>query len=124
MNAQIDRPLIGLLVEREVESTTTWSKFSAESGVSRATMHRLKVGDPRIKQQTLRRIERALSLPFDTLTKVGAHDWEGLSRQGLNGEVVEWLKENATIQRKDSSAKSASKTSRTPTQQGSAPDTV
>lgn len=114
-----DRELIGHFIEREVESRTTWSRFSAESGVSRATLYRLKGGDPKVKQGTLRRIETALSLPFDTLTHVGAHDWDTLSRQGLNGEVIEWLKGMAT-----SSATSASKRSRTPTRQASEPGTV
>lgn len=117
MNEHMDRALIAALVEREVESTTTWSRFSAEAGVSRATMHRLKVGDPRVTQRTLRRIEHALSLPFDSLTQVGVHDWDGLSRQGLNGEVIEWLK-NKTTQSGSSSATDASSTSKTRSRRG------
>ena len=70
-----DRRLVGLFVEREIESRMSWARFSGESKVSRSTLYRVRDADPRITQPIFRKIERALSLPFDTLTAVAVHDW-------------------------------------------------
>lgn len=91
-----DRELIGRLVEREVESRTSWARFAEAANVSRATLYRVKDGDPRITERILRRIERALALPFDSLSAVGAHDFDGLTAMGIDEGLVIWLKQNAT----------------------------
>lgn len=91
----MDRRLIGLLVEREVESRMSWSHFADLSGVSRATLYRVKEGDPRVTQRVLRQIERALDLPFDALTSVGVHDWISLRNNGLSEELITWLTRGA-----------------------------
>lgn len=96
MEGSRDRELIGRLVEREVESRTSWARFAEASNVSRATLYRVKDGDPRITERILRRIERALALPFDSLSAVGAHDFDGLTAMGLDEGLVIWLRQNAT----------------------------
>lgn len=115
----MDRRLIGLLVEREVESRMNWTDFAEHSGVSRATLHRVKVGDPRVTQRVFRQIERALDLPFDALTAVGVHDWISLEDDGTTQEMITWLKRGAGT---TSSAGSASSTSTKSSQRGSAAD--
>lgn len=95
-----DRWLIGQLVEREVEATTTWSRFAADSKVSRATLYRVKEGDEKITDRTFRRIERALGLPFDTLSSVGAHDFDVLLEIGVDRSLVEWLRRTEAASRR------------------------
>lgn len=91
-----DRTLIGRLVEREVESRMSWAKFATVSGVSRATLYRVKDADPVVTERILRRIERGLGLPFDSLVTVGAHDFDQLEAMGMDAGLVEWLRRVAT----------------------------
>lgn len=91
-----DLRLVGKLVEREVESRMSWSKFATVSGVSRATLYRVKDGDPKITERILRRIERGLGLPFDSLSAVSAHDFDGLTAMGIDRGLVIWLQQTAT----------------------------
>lgn len=93
----MDRALIGQYVSREVESRMSWTDFATQSNVSRATLHRVVQADPRVTIQVFRRIERGLSLPFDTLTTVGVHDWHTLREWGVGEEVLRWLEKKASI---------------------------
>lgn len=92
---QRDRELIGRLIEREVESRMSWTRFAQVSEVSRATLYRVKDGDPTITTRTYRKIERALGLPFDSLSSVSAHDFDVLQRMGMDRGLIAWLREQA-----------------------------
>lgn len=102
MSNNRDRKLIGLLVEREVEGRMSWTAFSQRANVSRATLYRVKEGDPKVTDRTFRRIEKALGLPFDSLSSVGAHDFDVLQQMGMERGLVTWLMHEA---RKSSPAK-------------------
>lgn len=96
MNDNTDRRLVGRYVEHEVEARTSWSKFAGTSGVSRATLYRVKAGDPKVETSTLRKVERGLGLPFDTLDHVGAHRFDELEAVGMAPSVIAWLRREAT----------------------------
>lgn len=86
-----DRRLIGQFLERMVERKHTWSKFAALADVSRASLHRMQTGDPRVTVSTMRKVEEGLSLPFDTFQLVAVHDLGGLRELGIEAGVLEWL---------------------------------
>ena len=90
-----DLTLVGLLVKREVESRMSWQKFAELSGVSRATLYRVQEGDPRITEQTLRKIERGLGLPYESLASVSARDFDVLTEMGMERGLVQWLTRQA-----------------------------
>lgn len=90
-----DRALIGRIIEREMERNPalgTWTALERASQVSRSTLYRARDGDPRIEQRTLKRVEGALGLPYDTLATAGAHDFDGLLEIGVSGELVSWIR--------------------------------
>lgn len=91
MSKRRDRALIGQLVKKEVESRMSWQRFAELSGVSRATLYRVRDADPRVTEQTLRKIERGLDLPYESLESVGAHDFDVLIGQGMERGLVQWL---------------------------------
>lgn len=92
----MDHKLIGLLVARLVEPRMSWDELAHAARVHRSTMYRLRDGDPRVTQRTMRRVESALSLPFDTLTAVGVHDWATLTRENaIDKGMVQWLQGKA-----------------------------
>lgn len=91
MNDGRDRELIAALVKRGVESRMSWQKFAEVSKVSRATLYRVQDADPRVTERTLRRIERGLGLPYESLSSVGAHDFDVLIEQGMDRGLVQWL---------------------------------
>lgn len=91
-----DRKLIGQLLSRMIDRNwPSWATVERESGVSRATLYRIKDADPRILPKTLRRIEGTLGLPYDTFVMVGEHDWDGLAEVGLDAELIAWLQRTA-----------------------------
>ena len=97
MSKRRDRALIGHLVKKEVESRMSWQRFAEISGVSRATLYRVQNADPRVTEQTLRKIERGLDLPYESLSSVGAHDFDVLIGQGMERGLVQWLQSRSEI---------------------------
>lgn len=91
MSGVRDLTLVGLLVKREVESRMSWQKFAELSGVSRATLYRVQEGDPRVTEQTLRKIERGLGFPYESLASVSARDFDVLTEMGMERGLVQWL---------------------------------
>lgn len=92
-----DRHLIGRTVEREVESRGSWTAFAKDSGVSRATLARVRDADERVSVQIMRQIERALSLPFDTFQAIAVHDFQGLREIGVEEGLVRWVERESTV---------------------------
>jgi len=101
----LDRTLIGQYAQREIEARSSVKAFAESSHVSRATLYRVFGADPTISIRTLRQIERALSLPFDTFASLGAHDFDVLAEMGIDEGAIKWLKRQTT-----GSAKTASQT--------------
>lgn len=95
MSTVRDLTLVGLLVKREVESRMSWQKFAELSGVSRATLYRVQEGDPRVTEQTLRKIERGLGFPYESLSSVSARDFDVLTEMGMERGLVQWLTRQA-----------------------------
>lgn len=90
----MDRNLIADVIEhtmRRDPTLGTWSALERASGVSHATMHRVKNASPKVTVGTFQRIEGALGLPVDTLVTVAAHDIEGLHEIGAPAEVIGWV---------------------------------
>lgn len=86
-----DRALVAALVEQAADrSSMSRQQIAKAARLGRATLYRVLGGDPTVEQRTLRRIEQALSLPYDTLTFVAAHDWTMLSEL-LDPELLAWL---------------------------------
>lgn len=104
-----DRELIAAFLEREIDTRGSWNAFAASSGVSRATLYRIREGNPRVTVAKMRQVEKALSLPFDTFQLVAVHDLGGLRELGLSGELVAWLARRI----EGSPARGARSTSRT-----------
>lgn len=67
-------------------------ELASVAGISRASLYRVLGGDPKVAPRTLRRVEAALSLPYDTLTFVAAHDWQTLAEIGAPSELVAWMR--------------------------------
>lgn len=92
---ELDRQLIAEAVEHELYSHPdfrgNWSALERESRVSHSTMSRLKRADERVTTSSMRKIEAALRLPFDTLATIGTHDREGLRELGVSDRLVQWL---------------------------------
>lgn len=93
MSTRRDNALIGLLLKREVESRMSWQKFATLSGLSRATLYRVQAADPSVTEQTLRKVERGLGLPYESLSSVGAHDFDVLIDMGMERGLVRWLEQ-------------------------------
>lgn len=92
---EFDRALIGQFVAREIERRGSWSAFAAHSGLSRATLYRVRDGVPTITFRILRQLEAGLSLPDGSLAAIGAHDWSLLSNM-LTEEMITWLQRRGT----------------------------
>lgn len=92
---ELDRKLIADAVEHELythpDFRGNWSALERESRVSHSTMSRLKRGDERVQSGSMRKIEAALGLPFDTLATIGVHDLDGLRELGVSDALVRWL---------------------------------
>lgn len=92
---ELDRKLIAEAVEHELYSHPdfrgNWSALERESRVSHSTMSRLKRADERVTQSSMRKIEAALRLPFDTLATIGSHDMDGLRELGVDDRLLQWL---------------------------------
>lgn len=94
---RLDRDLIGRVVKREVQrSVGNVSAFAKHAGVSRKTVERVFVGDPRVTFATLDRVEGALGFPRDTLLYVGNRDWHTLAEIGAEPDLIRWVKQEAT----------------------------
>lgn len=90
-----DRALVAALVEQAADrSTLSRQQIAKAAGIGRATLYRVFAGDPTVEQRTLRRVEQALSLPYDTLTFVAVRDWTMLAEL-LDSELVSWLQHRA-----------------------------
>jgi hypothetical protein len=92
---ELDRQLIAAAVEHELfthpDFRGNWSALERESRVSHSTMSRLKRADERVTSASMRKIEAALGLPFDTLATIGAHDLDGLRDLGVSDALLRWL---------------------------------
>jgi hypothetical protein len=92
---ELDRQLIADAVEHELYSHPdfrgNWSALERESRVSHSTMSRLKRADERVTSSSMRKVEAALGLPFDSLATIGAHDMDGLRELGISARLVQWL---------------------------------
>lgn len=92
---QLDRSLIADAVEHELyrhpDFRGNWSILERESRVSHSTMSRLKRADERVTTTSMRKVEAALGLPFDSLTTIGTHDVDGLRELGVGAELIRWL---------------------------------
>ena len=97
MSTRRDRVLIGQLVKKEVESRMSWEVAAKACSVSRATLYRVRDADPRVTEQTLRKIERGLGFPYESLSSVGAHDFDVLIGQGMERGLVQWLQSRSEI---------------------------
>ena len=94
-----DRSLVVAAVEQAVDrSWMTRAQVARAAGVSRATLYRVMAGDPVVEQRTLRRLEAALSLPYDTLTYVSVHDWQTLGELDLPSGLGAWLERQGGAQ--------------------------
>lgn len=90
-----DRALVAALVEQAADrSSMSRQQIAKAAGLGRATFYRVLGGDPTVEQRTLRRVEVALSLPYDTLTFVAARDWTMLAEL-LDSELLAWLRYRA-----------------------------
>lgn len=90
-----NRALIGRFVAHEVESHGSWNKFAVESGVSRATLYRIRDVDPTVTPRIFRQVERGMSLAPDTFATIAVHDWGGLREMGLEEGIIRWLEKQA-----------------------------
>lgn len=91
-----DRRLIGRLLQREVEIRGSWSKFAGASGVSRATLYRVRDADETVTIRIWRQIEAGLGLPYDSFASVAAHDFDVLRELGVEEGLVRWLEREAS----------------------------
>lgn len=90
----MDRHLIAEIVEREMRrnpSIGTWPKLEGRSGVSRATLYRLRNAEDNVQIGTLERVEGALGMPTDTLKTAGLHDFDGLAEIGVSDDLIRWI---------------------------------
>lgn len=91
----MDRKLIGKAVEREMRRNRaigSWPALDRATGVSRATLYRLRDGDPKITAGTFARVEAGLGMTTDTLLAIGLHDLEELADLGASSELVSWVR--------------------------------
>ena len=95
-----DRALVGQVVELAADrSHMPRKELAAAAGVGRATLYRVIGGDPNVAQRTLRQLEETLSLPYDTLTFVAAHDWQTLEGIELPEHLLTWLRHQSRAHR-------------------------
>lgn len=63
-------------------------KIEAGGRVSRATVDRVKAGDPRVSDTMLRALGDALGLPRDYLLYVGSGDMKQIERSGADPDLI------------------------------------
>lgn len=92
---ELDRQLIAEVIEHEVFANPdfrgNWSALERDSRLSHSTMARIKRADKRVTVASMRSVEAALGLPFDTLVTIGVHDTDGLVELGVSDQLVHWV---------------------------------
>lgn len=88
-----DRELVAAVVEQAADrSGMSRKEIAKAASIGRASLYRVLGGDATVEQRTLRRVEAALSLPYDTLTYVAAHDFDTLALLSLDADLIAWLR--------------------------------
>lgn len=68
----------------------TGERIEAGGRVSRATVDRVKRGDPRVSDNMLRTLGNVLGLPRDFLLYVGAGDIRRIEQSGADHDLIRW----------------------------------
>ena len=105
MAQTFDRELVGKFLRRVVAAQSNWTVAAARCKVSRATLYRVRDGNPNVEHSTLRRIETGLRLPYETFSYVGMREYDSLREIGVPEDLVRWLERNdGSVQRGGRSA--------------------
>ena len=107
-----DRALVGKVVKREIERTTTWAAFSKKADISRSTLYRVRDGEENVSFGTLARIENHLGLPYGSLSVIADRNFDRLAALGLSEEMITWIMDQSQT---SVAAPNAPKKSGTPT---------
>lgn len=82
---------IGRVVRAAMEwEGLTGGRIEAGGRVSRATVDRVKRGDPRVSDRMLRALGGALGLPKDYLLYVKAGDIARIEQSGADHDLIRW----------------------------------
>ncbi len=91
MTDEQGRIRIGHVVRAAMEwENLTGERIEAGGRVSRATVDRVKRGDPRVSDRMLRALGGALGLPKDYLLYVGAGDIRRIEQSGADHDLIRW----------------------------------
>lgn len=86
-----DRDLLAQFLTREVARYGSWSEMIRATKTPRATLYRMKAGDPTVKRVKWLQLGAALGLPMDAIDAIALRDCETARELGLPDDLILWM---------------------------------